>query len=156
MTEHKYMAKKRAIVKMLAILAFIWACLLGMLYLLVERGYPLTTESVLSAPLVVLSAIVIFWYTSRETYRMLYTPQIIMTNTMLILGYGKTILNWEDINRINTTKNTLTVLKRGKIFKKWQDSIQDIADKSGLIRDLERQCMERNIIITRETSFFFR
>ncbi len=153
MTERTYVAKKRAVAQMLAVVTIIWIQIFGVLYLLAERRYSPTVSSIFSTSFVALCALVGFIYTSREMYRMLYTPQIIIADTVLILGYGKTILNWEDIDRINISKNTFTIFKRARIFRIRWEFIGNIANKADLVKDLERQCMERNIIITKETSW---
>lgn len=150
MVERKYMVKKRATVKTLAFLMFIWMCFLAMLYLLAERGFPPTTKSVLSASLVVLSAVIVFGDTCSDVYRIFNTPQIIIADTVLILGFGKTILNWEDINKISISRGFITIYRKARIFRWHCESIGGLVNKSDFFRDLERQCAERNLTMIRE------
>ena len=82
---------------------------------------------------------------------MLYTPQIIVADTVLILRVGEFIMNWEDIYRVNISKKNLTIYKRAKIFRVRWEYIGDIVKRVDLIRDLEKHCVERNIIITKRT-----
>ena len=151
MTERMYVARKRSIVVWLAVIALIWIDFVSIFYLLAEREYPPTTYPILSVSSVVLAAFFLFFFVSRKIYRMLYTPQIIVADTVLILGFGEFIMNWEDIHRVNISKNNLTIYKRARIFRVRWEYIGDIVKRADLIRDLEKQCVERDIILTKRT-----
>jgi hypothetical protein len=151
MTEHKYVARKRAILLPLAVMALIYVSFVSIFYLLTERKYPPTAYSIFGITSVVLATSVIFFCVSRKIYRMLYTPQIIVADTVLILGFGEFIMNWEDVNRIDISKNNLTIFKRARILRRRWEDIGNIVNKADLIRDLEKRCVERNITITKGT-----
>ena len=149
MTEHKYVARKRAIIWWLVVIALIWMDFVGVFYVFAEREYPTTAYSVFGVSTVALAFLVVFLVVSEKIYRMLYTPQIIVADTVLILGFGELIVNWEDIKRVNISKNKLTIFKRARIFRRKREYIGNIVKRADLIRDLEKQCVERNILVTK-------
>ena len=155
MAERMYAARKRAIIAWLVVIALICIDFVSIFYLFAEKKYPPTAYSIFGVTSVVLAAFVIFFWISRKIYRMLYTPQIIVADTVLILGFGEFIMNWEDINRVNISRDNLTIFRKARILRRQWEDIGNIVNKADLIRDLERQCVKRNIIITKETGWVF-
>lgn len=117
MAERIYAARKRAIIVWLVVIALIWIDFVSIFYLLAEKEYPPTAYFVFRITSVVLAAFVLFFWVLRKIYRMLYTPQIIVADTVLILGFGEFIMNWEDINRVDIPKNDFTIFKRREFSK---------------------------------------
>jgi hypothetical protein len=125
----------------LIVIALICIDFVSIFYLLAENKYPPTAYSLFGVSLMVLAASVIFFWVSRKIYRMLYTPQIIVLDTVLILGFGEFITNWVDIKRVNISKNDLTIFRRARILRRRWEDIGNIVNKA-LIRGLERLCGE--------------
>ena len=152
MSENRYMARKRAIVKKFGIRMFYWLCFIVIFYLLLgSERFWIITDCVLSSlstiGFILLTVFIIFVGYFRKITN---SPQIRVTDTLLVVRYGKPILNWEQISKIHLRNDTLVIYLKGepRFFDTVTEPIDDIIKKSDLIRELKKQCSERNIPIT--------
>ena len=155
MYENRYMAQKRFIVEMVGMTIIIWAGFFVILSKLtrgacLENALVCILQSPSAVVLILGSILLLYW---RKIRIILRVPQVIVTDTELILDFRETPIKWDDISRINIYKNDVLIHKKSGPFRRAQDDITYIENGLDLIRDLERRCIEKNIPITKKRSW---
>lgn len=152
MSENRYMERKRAILKKFGVRMFYWLCFIVIFNLLLgsERFWTITDYVLSSLPttgFILFTVFIIFMGDFREITK---SPRIRVTDTLLVIRYGKPILNWEQISKIHLRDDTLEISLKGesRFFSTLNESIEDIMKRSDLLNDLKKRCSERNIPIT--------
>ena len=84
---------------------------------------------------------------SVDIYCILHTPQVTVTDKKLVLNFGKTTIEWQDISEIRLEKKHLAVEKKEKRLISFPilENIEAIVDQGDLINTLSEFCYERDI-----------